>query len=314
MKLWKRWVTLTSATEDPTSVALFRILMGLCVLLTVGSVIAADLVPVIWVDKAFGGVRRLQGNWLVRLLGGPTPTVIWSLVAVCLASATALTAGVGSRMSALITLFTTQALVDINGYAGGSYDQLLQNGLWLCVITPSGASLSVDAWRRTGSFVDPTPIGRWARLLIAFQIVLVYWTTGLQKLSAYWTPGGDFSALYYILQQPSWQHTDMRWLAYVFPLTQLGTAATWFWEVLAPLWLLAVHWADRKGWRGRFAQSRWVFFALGIIFHVLILLTMNVGPFGPISMAFYVAMVRPERLYGLLTRLVARVRPSTTTA
>ena len=32
----------------------------------------------------------------------------------------------------------------------------------------------------------------------------------------------------------------MTWLAWVFPMTQVATAVTWFWEVLSPIWLLAV--------------------------------------------------------------------------
>ena len=32
--------------------------------------------------------------------------------------------------------------------------------------------------------------------------LLVYWTTGVQKVSAYWVPGGDFSALYFIGSNP----------------------------------------------------------------------------------------------------------------
>lgn len=311
MRLWSRWVEATSATESGLSLALFRIGIGLCVLLTIGSVVWADLVGVFWVDAAHGGVRTLKGNGLVQLLGGPEPRVIWGLVWTSLLAGVAVTVGLGGRLAAALALVTVQALVDINSYAGGSYDQLLQNALWLLVITPSAHTLSVDRRLTDGRWTTELPIGAWARWLVAFQLVLVYTSTGMQKLSAYWTPGGDFSALYYILQQPGWQHGDMRWLAPLFPLTQLATALTWFWEVLNPLWLVALWFAEdpsKTGWLRtwfRRLRVRWVFFGLGVLFHVLILATMNVGPFGPISLAFYAAMVRPDEWRALATRFSA---------
>lgn len=313
MSTWRAWVDATSATESGTSLAFFRIAIGLCVLLTLGSVVAAGLVDVLWVDAAHGGVLSLEGSWLVRLLGGPTPAVSHGLVGVGLLAGCALVVGLGGRLAALIALVTVQALVDINPYAGGSYDQLLQNALWLLVLCPGSHTLSLDRRLTSGSWTTDVPIGLWCRGLVAFQLVLVYTSTGWQKLSAYWTPGGDFSALYYILQQPGWQHGDMRWLAWAFPLTQLGTAATWFWEVSNPIWLVALVLAEHPERAGRVRtwfrrlHLRWLYLGLGVVFHVLILLTMNVGPFGPISLAYYTAMVRPSEWEALASALQRRI-------
>jgi hypothetical protein len=214
-------------------------------------------------------------------------------------------AGIGGRLASLLALVCTVNVVNLNGHAGGSYDELLTNGLWLTVLGPGHHTLSVTARIRTGTWWPVVHVLAFPRWLVAWQLVLMYCATGLQKLSAYWVPGGESSALYYILQQPTWQRTDMSWVAWIYPLTQIGTTVTWFWEVLSPLWFLALVWSarpDRVGRVGRLANRialRWWFFAQGVLAHLIIWLTMEVGPFTFLSLAFYAAMVHPwewERL------------------
>ena len=54
--------------------------------MTVSSVVWAGAVDIVWVDLAEGGYRAYGTSpWLVRLLGGPTRQVIWTLVVMCLA-------------------------------------------------------------------------------------------------------------------------------------------------------------------------------------------------------------------------------------
>jgi hypothetical protein len=127
--------------------------------------------------------------------------------------------------------------------------------------------------------------------------VIVYFMTGIQKVSDTWVPGGELSALYYILQQPTWQRVDSLWLAHVFPLTQLGTLFTWTFEVGSPLLLVAIV-VERHG-RGRLArQLRRIPFRRGwalwgAVLHVGIALSMAVGVFPYLAPAFYVALLAP---------------------
>lgn len=295
MRAWEWLLRVTSATESATVLALFRIGMGLSTLLTLGTVVVRGLVPVLWVDAADGGMRTLgQVPWLVQVLGGPHPPVVWTLVTVALVSAALLVAGIGGRVTAFVTLQTASALTDINSHAGGSYDILLANGLWLVVLAGGDQTLSVTARWRTGRWwplVQAWSVPRW---LAVWQLVLMYTTTGLQKLSAYWVPGGEASALYYILQQPEWQRRDMSWIAPWFWTTQVATTVTWLWEVGAPLWLVAVWYAytPERGGAGRTwfrrLHVRGLFAAIGLMVHLIILLTMEVGPFSILSVCFYV--------------------------
>jgi hypothetical protein len=309
--LWKRWVAVTSREEDGLTFALFRVAIGLALLGTVGTVVVHGLVRVIWVDKAFGGYRSLGHNsLLVNALGGPRPEVIGGIVATALVAGLLLVLGLGGRVTAFVAAQSWLALSLVNGHTGGSYDELLSNALWLLVLGPNSRTLSLDARFRQGSFFDPRPIGAWARYLVLLQLVVVYCSTGLQKVSAYWTPVGGWSALYYILQQPSWQRTDLSVLARVYPLTQVATATTWLWEVTSPFLILSMwlRMEPERGGRFRKLLARWdyrkVFFVVGVGIHLGIEALMNVGPFSWIALSFYVALWHPDEIRGLWARRV----------
>jgi hypothetical protein len=314
--MWRRWVELTRRQEDGLSFALFRVLIGLCLIATVGTVIVHGLVPIIWIDRDYGGYRTLgDRSWLITLLGGPRPEAVWGVIAVALLSGLALTVGLGGRFTALVASQSWLALSVLNGHCGGSYDELLSNALWLLVLGPCAHTLSLDARIRTGRWLRTEPIGSWARYLVVFQLVVVYCSTGSQKLSAYWTPVGGFSALYYILQQPSWQRTDMSFLAHVYPLTQLATAATWLWELTSPLLLVSM-WlrADpERGGRVRRFLARFdyriPFCVVGLAMHMGIEVVMNVGPFSFIALSYYVAIWRPGEIAAAWRWLARRRSP-----
>lgn len=301
-RLWAAWVELLSHREPATSLAWFRIAVALVMLYSLLSMVAADLVEVMWVDAAYGGLQTLSTrHWLVGLLGGRTPATAWTLVGSGLLLSSLLAVGLGGRITALLALQVYYALTTGQGTLSGGYDTLVTNALWLLVLSESTATLSLDCRRRTGRFTSDRPVPAWPRYLVILQLVVVYTTTGLHKLSPVWTPGGDHSALYWVFQEPTWRRFDMTWTAseWVYPLTQLGTAVTWWWEVLAPL-LLVVYWARytaARGGRVRRALNRfdlripWA--AIGISLHLGILVLINVGPFSWISLAYYLCLITP---------------------
>jgi hypothetical protein len=292
---------------------LFRIACGLCILYTVGSVVVQGMVQAIWLSPAYGGFESLgPAPRLFRLLGGARPETVWLVVVLSLVSGFLLLVGLGGRLTALVALETYLGLWQLNTDACGGYDWLLTNGLWLLVLASSTATLALDCRLRTGRWLSDEPVSAWPRYLAIYQIVVVYWSTGMHKVSGTWTPAGGFSALYYILQEPTWQRWDMSWLAWVYPLTQLGTATTWAWELTAPL-LLLVLWYRRTSNRpgGLRALSNrlplrgfWV--AIGLAVHVGILVLMDVGPFSLIALSYYVCLWTPHEWRALAQRLPRR--------
>ncbi|HSN99634.1 MAG TPA: hypothetical protein VLS89_15170, partial [Candidatus Nanopelagicales bacterium] len=257
---WSSWVRLLDRREPGDAIALFRIAVGLVILASLVPLVVHDLVGDIWVDRRFGGYRALgSGPALVEWLGGPRPDVIWGLTYATISLAAALVLGLGGRLTAFLTLQGYIALHRLNHNASGSSDLLVTNALWLLLLARSTATLSLDCRIRTGRFRSDELISAFPRYLGVLQLVALYSTTGLQKVSVYWFPAGYWSALYYIFQQPSWQRFDMAWAAKIYPITQFATATTWIWEVSAPLLLFIFYFrytADRGGrlrrWMNRF--------------------------------------------------------------
>ena len=301
--MWGRWTAFLDRTETGTALALVRIGIATCVLRAMLSMWWSGVYALVWYDIDHGGYRNFgDGTYLYELLGGYQVWMVDALAVTACVGAALLVAGVGgavvSRLIAFVTLQAFMNLADLNGPAGGSYDELLTNALWLLVLAGPSRTLSVECRRATGSWTSTRAVPLWPRFLIVFQVVLMYTTTGWQKMSAHWVPGGDLSALYDILQQPTWQKVDMSWVAPLFPLTQAATAVTWWWEVTGPVWLLA--WfatldPQPTGWRHHLVRWRVrdAYLVLGVCFHLGVALMMDIGPFSWASLALYPAFFHP---------------------
>jgi hypothetical protein len=176
--------------------------------------------------------------------------------------------------------------------------------LWLLALADSSATWSLACRRRAGAWTSRRRVPAWVRRAFVLQLTLIYASAGLQKLSATWIPGGDLSALYYILQMPAWQRFDMSWLADPGPyaLSRVATAGTWLFEVSWPVVPLSLWWRSRSAtgsgtrrW-GRGIDLRVVYVPLGLLLHVAIAILLVVGPFIWILPAYYVALYRPGEL------------------
>jgi hypothetical protein len=313
--LWERWLAVLRRREPGEALALFRIITGLSLLLNLLPAIRLGLVRVLWMDVSSGGYRGLDGagSWLVRALGGPTPEVVGGLVAATLAAGLLVMIGLGGRWPALVAGQGMLAISMINNDAKGSYDALLCDSLWILFLAGGTATLSLDCRRRCGRWWAPSSVAAWPRYLAILQIAAVYGSTGLHKVSAFWTPMGGYSALYYILQQPTWHRWEMSALAWVFPLTQAATAVTWCWEVFWPLLPLQMILRAKQEATGRAPgrlgrlltrwDLRWPFLGFGVAMHVSIFALMEVGPFSWITLAYYPCLLRSEELRAIGRRL-----------
>jgi hypothetical protein len=128
----------------------------------------------------------------------------------------------------------------------------------------------------------------------------MYTLTGLQKSALVWTPAGGYSALYWVMQDPTWMRFDGAFAAWISPLLRVATAVTWHWEQLSILLLLWFYYRRTKEKGGRIRN--WVlkrdwrigWALIGVMLHAGILLLMNVGPFSWVSLSFYVLLWRPS--------------------
>lgn len=313
MSLWRRWVALIDRREPATALALCRIAVGLIVAAHLGRMIQLGADTLVWADAVHGGLRQLDPGWLEHV-GGLTPTNIRLLAAGTTAAALAFAAGLFTPVAAFLTWAGFRTLADLNGHSGGAYDELLKNELLILLVSGCGRALSIDAWRKGPSFDRTAPA--WPRYVLVFQLALMYWSTGMQKVSDGWVPGGSADALWYILQQPTWQRADMSWVAPYFPLTQVATLGTWLFEQAAPLLLLAFWFRHTRTRPGRLRAAfnrldvRSLYLLGGLGMHVGIEATMEVGAFSLASLALYLCAFHPDEWAALARRLRLATPPA----
>lgn len=300
-RAWAALVAALSVREAASGLALFRIAAGAVTLYAIASMAVGGIDAALWVDAAEGGMLSLpEGRWLLRWMGGPTQAAITRLEIAGALAAAAVMVGAGGRVTMLLAGQLYLALSTANPRVMGGYDALISGALWLLFLSGSTATWSVDARLRTGSWAPAAMIPAWPRYLAIFQLLVVYGTTGVNKLGFPWTPAGGFSALYWVFQEPTWRRFETGWwAAWLYPLTQVATAITWFWEIGAPL-LLVFFYLRATGERGgrlrglcRRVDLRAWFAAIGVLLHVGILALLNVGPFSWISLSYYLCLWSP---------------------
>jgi len=215
--------------------------------------------------------------------------------------------GVGGRLVTLLTLLGFDYLADLNSHSGGSYDELVKNILFCTLLSGAHRGLSLrGVFTKRPAVLIPS----WPRYLLIFQLVLMYWTTALQKVSASWIPIGELDALWYILQQPTWGRYVLPFekMVWLYPITQAMTLSVWVWEQAAPLLLLSFWYREtrtRPGWlRAAFNASdfRTLYLLFGVGMHVGIESLMEVGSFSMASMTLYFACFHPDEISALIRR------------
>ena len=296
---WLSWVQFWSQKEHGTALAIFRIAMGLTLIYTFNQPLQDGIYQIIWVDKTFGGLRDLNpAPWLIELLGGATPDAIWRFICLGFLCGVALLLGIFPRFFALLGMFLMNNISWHNAMATAGHDDLIANALWLLVFANSAQTLSVMCKIKTGLWQNNTPIFAFPRYLILLQLIWMYTSTGLQKLSVHWIPFGKLDALWYILLQPTWAKYDFREAYFFYPLTQVATFSVWCFEVFSPLLLIGLYLQNTSaqgGWLRKRLQSfplRRCFMAIGIPMHIGIHLLMAVGPFSIASVAYYAALIK----------------------
>ncbi len=303
---FERLAALTSRTESPVPLALFRIGVGCSLLWLIVPLlltrVGRDVVGFAFVERSSGGYRNLAGSWGADLFGGAIPEVIFPLLWISALCGLLMVVGLFGRLPVLVAAVATRIALSQNMDVSGAGDALLGNALLLLLLGDITATLSLDCRWRTRhhqpSWIDPSPIAAWPRQLAAAQLCIVYTSTGVQKLvSMAWTPFDGFSALYQILQSPHWARFPHLigdaggWLAIPFSLL---TALTITWEVSFVVVLF------KRSLRPAFA-------VVGIGVHLGILIFMEVGIFSVISLAFYPTLFSQQTL-AAARRQVGRFR------
>ncbi|MFT4623850.1 MAG: hypothetical protein ACI8PZ_002506 [Myxococcota bacterium] len=314
---WSWWRSLWSHVEHPRTLAFLRVALAVVLLVDLLEVAALDLVVPVLGDEAAGGwsdpaVRKVT-PWFYDVFP-PTPGSAWGLWAALVASLCAVILGVATPVSLLLVVLLYAQMALILPAADRGIDMMLRNLFLILAFSGAGRWGSVDARIRAGSiWGDGADIPAWPRHLIVLQVVVMYFTAGVQKVGYTWTPMGHFGALYILLQDAAVARMPFGWLAGSpwFQLTQIGTAVTVLWEWSAPMVLLFFHYRmtpERGGrlrqWTLRYKLHLW-WLAVGVVFHLGIAATLELGLFPWAMLATYIAFVHPDE-WAALWRKISR--------
>ncbi|HYV35795.1 MAG TPA: HTTM domain-containing protein [Gemmataceae bacterium] len=261
-------------------------------------------------------VRQLK-EWRISYVffGTDNLFVIYSAFALWVTVTILLLVGWQTRWINVLCWLLTRCFLERNPNIIYGADDVLQAAMFLLILTPSGAAWSLDAWRkrRQGLLEGPVWVPPWSLRIIQIQLCLIYCTSGLAKLKGaewgegFWTtwpegitlpllwerlgqwlrnsqrqwPKGswwDGTAIHYVINDT----TMARWAYARFPIpfwiTRIMTYTTVWWEVLFPLLVLS-RW------------SRPYALVFGIMFHVGVLITVDIGWFGYYMLSFYAVWV-----------------------
>ncbi len=275
---WQRlWFTPTS----PAPFCVFRILLGLIVIVSsVHRCIDADvwyaqpgMFPVESTTVYTNGYKTLSLFSLIT----PSHELVVASLSVLIIAAISMTLGFKTRLSAFLTWILVLSFNHRNPFVLNCGDSLMQIALFLVTLGPAGAMYSIDAAMNKGG-QDQRVCEPWAQRLMQLQIALVYVSSFFCKYGpAWWNGTASYYAMHvraYALFQPP-HSLDQLWISQLFTLSTLAVEFSLF-------TLIGI-----KEFR------YWVLLA-GLIFHVGLLFTMNFAYLQLLMIASYVNFVRAE--------------------
>jgi vitamin K-dependent gamma-carboxylase len=164
---------------DPASLAAFRILFGLLMLVSAGRFFANG-----WIDRFFVQPTFHFKYWGFAWVKAGPPWAMYLAFGVLAALALLVTLGLFYRVAIvlLFLLFSYLQLIDVTLYLNHYY--LVSLLALLLVFVPAHATWSLDAWLRPTSV--PAAVPALALYVLRFQVAVVYTCAGLAKLQGDW--------------------------------------------------------------------------------------------------------------------------------
>jgi vitamin K-dependent gamma-carboxylase-like protein len=288
--LLDRWDRFWFASIPPHVYALLRIVFGF-----VGCVTLFGLhdLSTLWfldglVPLDVGAVGLKQ--YLLGHGAGHTAGVL--LYVSTLASFVAMTIGLQTRVAVPVALFASLMQVAWNYLPLSGADAAMRAFLFCLVWADCGSVWSLDAWLAARRHAAVSPVvesGSIAPLrLIRFQVALIYFNAGLWKIfNPYWRDG---SAVHYVVQSNVYRRLPHGMPLAFDQLVSVLTYATLAWELTFAFLLF-------------FSRTRRIALIAGILIHLGMLSTIEIGPFHVVMLTSYLAFLEPEDVPRLPDRL-----------
>lgn len=218
------------------------------------------------------------GSWSLFFLSPEQYPELFAAMVMVIGMVSAFTLMIGwhSKLSAITTWLVWVSVWNRNPLILDGDDAVLKIMCFYLLLSPCGNAWSVDSSRK------PLPqfAAIWPLRLVQFQVALIYFVSGWVKFhSTEWEEG---TVLQYVVIHPQYSRWDgwgligssfVRWLMGV-----IADVIRW-WEVLFPVFLF--HPLSRK-----------ICIAIGILFHLGLVMTMNLRWFPLVILALYPALLQ----------------------
>lgn len=236
-----------------------------------------------------------KNSWWARLLGSwqDDHTLLLAAVIAWIGSAAFLLIGFRTRTAAVIAWLLSMSFANANMRLDNAGDTIRAILLFYLMLCPCGAVWSVDAlFRRKpprplspggerGDLSGPVYVHPWPICLIFVQMIFMYWMNGLYKLfGETWREG---SSLHYVLGDLALTRFSQVAWPMPFFLTRTMTWTVLAWENLFPLLVI-------------FKWPRRVALCVGVMFHLGIFVSLELGPFVPYALCLYLPLIPFEWL------------------
>lgn len=257
---WRTFRTWLNAPEDIAGLAVYRVAFGLMMAFSAARFMAQGWIERVFVEPTF--FFRYPGFEWVQTWA---PLGLYLHFSLLVALALCVALGVLYRLTlALFILgFAYVQLLDVTNYLNHYYLVGLLAGLML--LMPLNGAVSVDArlWPQLGR----TTVPRWMRLLLRFQVAVVYFYAALAKFGADW--------LLYAQPMNLWlvARTETPVLGRLFAELWVAYAMSWFgflYDLTIPLFL-------------SLRRSRTLAYVAVVVFHLMTWVLFDIGMF-PIIM------------------------------
>jgi hypothetical protein len=282
-----RWEGFWFREVPPHSYALLRVLFGL---IGFASVLGMTPVDQFWTPDGLFALPPHDAGFKAQVVGLGYGTFVGrGFFVILLISFGALAVGY-STGSAIVACFVGSVFQPLWNWLPLSAAHHVVVVVLFCLLWVDCARVwSVDAWRARKRGKPPALVTAdepvWPLRLIRFQVALIYLNSGLWKFNGeLWRDG---SAVHYATALNIFHRFPADIPAALDWLSTVGTYVTLAWEIGFPLMLL-------HPWTRRFALIT------GVLLHVGMGVTLELGPFSAIMIASYVAFLDPE--------VIARIR------
>ncbi|MGC2398915.1 MAG: HTTM domain-containing protein [Acidobacteriaceae bacterium] len=301
LQAWvKAWNRFFFTPQSPVPLALFRIVYGICVSITL-LLLHAD-----WLDwygvrgwAALSSIRQIEPGMRLNLFTVMPRDDRWiaAFFWVALLCAVFLTLGVFTRVSsvALFLCLTSMDQRNLLMLHGG--DTFLRVAGFFLMFAPAGAALSIDRLVRTHRGMESPvirPRAPWAQRMIQIEMAFMYFTSFWWKMKGHaWLNG---TALYYVIHLHSITRFPVPQWIQSAALLRLGA---WFTLVLE-FSLGVLIW---------FRPFRYPLLLLGILFHLGIDYALNLPMFSWDVLTAYILFVDPADLDRCWLAIRRRLEP-----